>query len=274
MIPGERKPLSGRRILVTRPRGQADELSGRIRELGGEAIEFPVMDIRPLTDESVIRETDAALKKLPDYDWILFTSVNGVEYFFQRLRHIGLDARALCGAKLAAVGPKTAEALRKRGLTADTVAGNFSQEGLLEALKSRLVPGQKALFPTVALARDDLLRKLTELGVDVTKVQVYENVPSYGSGAEIAELLKNKAVHIVTFASSSAVTNFLLALREGGKCEPQELLRDTEIACIGPLTARTAEEAGLKVKYVAREATIDGLLSALTEEAANKSEEE
>jgi uroporphyrinogen III methyltransferase/synthase len=259
----ERKPLFGKRILVTRARSQASGLAERIDELGGEAVEFPVIDIRPPSDDRIVRELDAALARLAEFDWVIFTSVNGVEYFFGRLRQLRIDIRSLHRAKIVAVGPKTAEALGERGLIADTIAAEYRQEGIADALLPQLTPGQKALLPTSNIARDVLPDRLRERGIETTVVAVYENVPSAEYGEEVLELLRQRAIHIVTFTSSSTVKNFVQALRELGADDPPALLEGVDIACIGPVTARTAEEAGLKVDYVAEEATIEALVRAM-----------
>jgi uroporphyrinogen III methyltransferase/synthase len=259
----EKKPLFGQRILVTRARNQASELVDAIDELGGEALEFPVIQLQAPTELAAKEQLKQAVSKLPDYDWVLFTSVNGVEYFFQSLTENRVDIRSLSKARIAAVGPKTAEALRERGLVTVALPSKFQAEDFLESLLPELKSGQKVLLPRADIARDYLPKKLQELGLHVTEVDVYENVVCTDHGAEVLELLLKQAVHVITFTSSSTVTNLFEALKQLGVTEPLELLAHIDIACIGPITAQTAESLGLKVSYIAEEATVASLIQAL-----------
>lgn len=259
----ERKPLFGKRVLVTRARSQASELADAIDSLGGEAVEFPVIKLREPQAEETLAQLDDALRTLGDYDWVLFTSPNGVEFFFKRLQKLGLDIRSMAKARIAAVGPKTAEALSFRGLVAETLPVKFQGEGLLEAILPELKPGHKALLPRADVARDYLPRKLTELHVDVTEVDVYENVLAADDATEVIELLQHGDIHVVTFTSSSTVTNLVEALKQHGVAEPSQLLNRCEVACIGPLTAETAKQAGIVVHRMAEEATVASLIQAL-----------
>ncbi|MFD0694130.1 uroporphyrinogen-III C-methyltransferase [Paenibacillus sp. GCM10027628] len=261
----EKKPLFGRRVLVTRARSQASELVDRIDELGGEAVEFPVIRLQPPSRPETLQELDAALDKLHEFDWILLTSVNGVEFFFRRLREKRIDVRRMGNARIAAVGPKTAEALAERGFLADVLPVIYQGEGMLEAIRSELKPGQKVLLPTADLARDYLPSKLKELGLEVTEVDVYENVLALEDGEEVVSLLQNQGIHIITFTSSSTVTNLIEALRQLGVDDPLDLLKGVEIACIGPKTAETAREIGLPVTYMAKEATVASLAESLSQ---------
>ncbi|WP_186445537.1 uroporphyrinogen-III C-methyltransferase [Paenibacillus cremeus] len=261
----EKKPLFGRRILVTRARSQASDLVTQIDELGGEAIEFPVIRIQPPSRPEVQEARDAALNRLPDFDWVFFTSVNGVESFFTRLRELRIDIRALANARIAAVGPKTAQALEERGLVVETLPPQFQASSLLDTVASELKPGQQVLLPTADIARETLPNKLLEMGLAVTNIDVYENVLETEGGDEIIDLLKQGKIHIVTFTSSSTVTNLLQAIKTLGE-DPLELLRNCRIACIGPVTAQTAEDAGLSVDYLAKEATVSSLVASMFEQ--------
>lgn len=261
----ETKPLFGRRILVTRARSQASELSSQIDELGGEAVEFPVIRTRPPSRPEAQAERDEALNRLSIYDWVLFTSANGVEFFMERLRELRLDIRALGNARLAAVGPKTAAALAQYGLLAEVVPSEFDGDALLDAIAPELRPGQNVLLATADIARAYLPEQLRERGLNVTKIDIYETVLDTEGGSEIIELLKQNMLHIVTFTSSSTVTNLLRALQELGETEPLKLLQGCKIACIGPRTAATAQEAGLQVDYLAKEATVASLVQCLYE---------
>jgi uroporphyrinogen III methyltransferase / synthase len=261
----EKKPLFGRRVLVTRARSQASELVDLIDDMGGEAVEFPVIRLQPPSRPEAIQALDLALDKLHEFDWVLLTSVNGVEYFFRRLREKGIDVRKMGKARIAAVGPKTAEALAERGIIADVLPAKYQGEGILEAIQADLKAGQKVLLPTADLARDYLPGKLKELGLEVTEVGVYENVLITDDGDEIIHLLQNQSIHIITFTSSSTVTNLLEALRQLGVEDPLSLLQGVEIACIGPKTAETASQCGLPVTYMAEEATVASLVQSITQ---------
>jgi uroporphyrinogen III methyltransferase/synthase len=259
----EKKPLFGCRILVTRARSQASELADGIDEMGGEAVEFPVIRLREAEGEEAARQWRQAVEELEQYRWLLFTSANGVEFFFRRLREEGLDIRRLAGAKVASVGPKTSEALRERGIMPDLEAATSQQEGLFAELRPHVRSGDKVLLPTSSLARENLFRLLEELGAVVNRLTVYENVPSTEYGEEVLELLREGAIHIVTFTSSSTVTNLLQSLRELGEKDPVRLLRGVRVACIGPVTRKTAEEAGLAVHYTAERPAVASLLEAI-----------
>lgn len=263
----EKKPLFGKRVLVTRTRGQAGELSETIDEWGGEAVEFPVLRIQPLTRPEAVQALDEALDRLPDFDWLIFTSVNGVEYFFRRLIEQGKDIRSLAKAQIAAVGPKTAEALRERGLLSDLLPGKFQAEDLLDALGPELKPGMKVLLPRADIARKLLPEVLRQRGMEVTEADVYESVPASGEEADdLIRMLEDGEIHIATFTSSSTVTNLLDILSSRGVKNPAELLKGTRIVCIGPITEQTAKEAGLTGVSMAEEATIASLLQAIVEE--------
>ncbi|WP_310551414.1 uroporphyrinogen-III C-methyltransferase [Paenibacillus glufosinatiresistens] len=259
----EALPLFGRRILVTRSRSQASELVERIEELGGEPYEFPVIETVPPRSEERIAALREALSALHTYDWVFFTSVNGVEFFFRHLAELRVDVRGLARARIAAVGPATAAALAERGLLAEELPGRFQAEGLLETFGPDLVPGQKVLLPRGDLARNWLPEKLAELGLSVTEAQTYETVPVAEDDEELRKLLQEGGIHAVTFTSSSTVRNLLEALRGMGFEEPARALDGAAVACIGPVTAATAEEAGLSPKLLAKEATIVSLVEEL-----------
>lgn len=266
----EKKPLFGKRILVTRSRNQASELADAIDELGGEALEFPVIQLQAPTDPESKQQVIEALNQLSEYDWVIFTSVNGVEYFFRSLADNGKDIRSMGKARIAAVGPKTSEALRERGLVVEALPAKFQAEDLLESMLPSLKAGEKVLLPRADIARDYLPKKLIELGLEVTDLNIYENVVCTDHGAEVLDLLQKRAVHVVTFTSSSTVTNLLAALKQLGVTEPLELLAGIEIACIGPITAQTAESLGFKVSYIAEEATITSLIQSLATSRVDK----
>ncbi|WP_458122413.1 uroporphyrinogen-III C-methyltransferase [Paenibacillus sp. Z6-24] len=259
----ERLPLFGKRILVTRARSQASELVDRIDELGGEPYEYPVIETVMPSSESARQQIAHAFSQLERYDWVFFTSVNGVEYFFRHLEEQEQDIRSLHHARLAAVGPATLEALRSRGLTAVILPEKFHAEGMLESLEGQLEAGQCVLLPRGDLARAWLPDTLRQMQLDVTEVDTYETVMTGEDDIELRKLFEEQAIHAVTFTSSSTVTNLLAAMRKLGFDNPVETLQHSVIACIGPQTALTAEKAGLSVGLMAEQSTLDGLIDIL-----------
>ncbi|WP_379130810.1 uroporphyrinogen-III C-methyltransferase [Paenibacillus sp. sgz500958] len=259
----ESLPLFGKRIVVTRARSQASELTDAIDELGGEAYEFPVIETVMPNGEEQKAEIAAALSVLDSYDWVFFTSANGVDFFFRHLRELGVDVRSMFHARIAAVGPATAAALADRGLIPEELPARFQAEGLIDALGADLLPGQKVLLPRGDLARDWLPDKLKELGLQVTVADTYETVVTGEDDDELLKLLQEGRIHAVTFTSSSTVRNFLQILQRMGLEDPLPLLANVKIACIGPVTEKTAVDAGLTPGLLPAEATISGLLAEL-----------
>ncbi|MFC5402101.1 uroporphyrinogen-III C-methyltransferase [Cohnella soli] len=259
----ERKPLFGRRVLVTRARAQASELVERIDELGGEPYEFPVIETRLPTSAGEIARIESAFAQAEIYDWVMLTSVNGVDYFYRWLDRCGVDIRKFARAKFAAVGPKTAAALAARGVRADLLPESFRAEGLLDSLEGLIAPGQTALLPRGDLARETLSAELRAKGVRTVEIDVYETSMCVPSDPWLPEMLAGGEIHVVTFTSSSTVVNLIRALKELGMEDPIRALNGVDIACIGPVTARTAEEHGLTVTIMPDEYTIDGLVEAL-----------
>ncbi len=267
----EKKPLFGTRVLVTRARAQASELADRIEALGGEPCEFPVIETREPSEPADLEALQAALERAEQYEWLMFTSVNGVDYFFHWLRKFRIDARRFHGAKVAAVGPKTAEALAQRGLIAEELPVLFHAEGLLEQLASRLQPGERVLLPRGDLAREVLPRELKALGLVPTEIDVYETVIAEEHDELALEWLREKDIHMITFTSSSTVTNLLEVLKRSGIENPARLLSEIPIASIGPVTSKTIMAAGLKPTVEAEDSTLDGLLRAIVDyRTANK----
>ncbi len=260
----EKKPLFGRRVLVTRARSQASELSARIDELGGEAYEFPTIELCEPSSPEALERLDRALGELAGYDWAIFTSVNGVEYFFKRLALLRIDIRQMARAKVAAVGPATAEALLSRGIVAEVLPASFYQaEGLLEAIEHDLAAGQRALLPRGDLARAYLADELEKRGVQVTDVDVYENRIAAADTEELIRMLERGEVHIATFTSSSTVNHLCDLIGRESDRQPADLLQGVAIACIGHKTAEAARSRGLEVHKLAAEATIPSLIEAI-----------
>ncbi|CAM4362554.1 uroporphyrinogen-III C-methyltransferase [Paenibacillus tarimensis] len=259
----EQKPLFGTRVMVTRARAQASELVERIEELGGEPVEFPVIETREPAGEEPVSAIRAALEQAEEYDWIFFTSVNGVEYFFRWLQRFGLDIRRFGRARIAAVGPKTAEALRGYGLNIDALPEKFQAEGLLDSVDEALKPGQKVLLPRGNLAREILPAELRRRGLEPVEIDVYATVMADSDDDDILEYLKNNDIHYITFTSSSTITNLLARLSALGAEDPAGLIAGANLVSIGPVTSQTAAQAGLQIDIEAAEATIEDLVQTI-----------
>jgi uroporphyrinogen III methyltransferase/synthase len=252
----DNRPLSGKTILVTRAREQASALTNALEELGAECIEAPAIKIMPPESYDAM---DAAIASLKDYDWLIFTSVNGVEFFFARLHQAGLDARALGRSKVAAVGSATAERLWQKGILADLMPTEFQAEGILADLSGRIATGMRVLMPRAAVARDLLPQKLREMGVSVDTPTAYRTVTGDSDGLELAAMLAAGEIDLITFTSSSTVTNLLNLLGKEG----QALIGRVNVACIGPVTAGTCLEKGIRPDVIAEKSTIAGLVDAI-----------
>lgn len=253
----EKKPLFGKRVLVTRSREQASALSEAIEEAGGEPLEFPAIRVVEPEDYGPL---DRAISNLKAFDWVIFTSVNGVQAFYRRLRHHRKDVRELYQARLCAIGPKTGEALENYGLLVETVPEKYRAEEIIEALRDRIGAGTKILLPRADIARKVLPVALRQMGADVTEVTAYRTVAGGGDSARVREMLARGEIHLITFTSSSTVHNLVKMLNAP---DLQALLKNVVVACIGPVTAGTARELGLKVDVVAEEYTIEGLVMSL-----------
>ena len=259
----EDRPLFGKSVVVTRSRTQASDLVTALSEAGAVPVEFPTIRVMPPGDG--FAALDAAIARLhaaggvPAYDWVIFTSVNGVEQFFARLDREG-DVRDLKGVKLGAIGPATAAALEARGLRLDFVPAEYRAEAVLEGLLERGAAGSRVLIPRAKEAREVLPDKLAEAGAAVEVVPAYETVLDETGAARMKDMLSAGEIDIITFTSSSTVKNFVQLL-EG--FDFQALPASVTIACIGPVTAETARELGLRVDLVADEYTIPGLVRSL-----------
>lgn len=253
----EKKPLFGKRVLVTRSREQASVLSEALEALGAEPLEFPTIGVAEPENYAPL---DQAVSNLGSYKWVIFTSVNGVEYFFKRLRYHRKDIRELAGAKICAIGPKTGEALEKYGLIVDYVPVEFRAEEILKVLQGKIAAGDRVLLPRADIARVLLPEALTGLGALVDEVTAYRTVSGDGHGKRIVEMLRKGEIHVITFTSSSTVRNFVNML---GATDLNNLLADVTVACIGPVTADTARDMGVRVNLVAEEYTIEGLVKSI-----------
>ena len=254
----ERRPLFGRRVVVTRARAQAGELSADLERLGAEVYEFPTIEIRPPEDFGPL---DVAIRELDSFGLIVFTSVNGVEAFLERLGHHGLDLRAVPReATVAAIGPATADRIERAGLQVDVVPEEYRAEGLIEALDAGQLAGERVLIPRAKVAREILPDRLREVGAEVVVPPAYESVLSSKGKEGLSLRLRSGDIDCVTFTASSTVENFV---RVFGAEEAARLLAETRVACIGPITADTARKRGLEVDAEADEYTISGLVEAV-----------
>ncbi len=249
------KPLFGKRVLVTRTVQQAGSLATLLRDEGAQPVLAPTIRLGPSPDPAAVRE---AIQRAGEYDWVLFTSANAVDGVFSTLAELGLDARALAGTGLCAIGSKTEEALRAHGICADLVPEDSRAEGLAAALQSRLSPGAKLLLPRAKIAREVLPETLRRAGATVDVVAVYENLPPEPKEARrIRSLVDPSECDAVLFTSSSTVQNLADVLGANAA----DRLNALRLFSIGPVTTDTAEALGLEVTGTAEEQTIESLVA-------------
>jgi uroporphyrinogen-III synthase len=255
------KTLSGMRILVGRARHQAGVLSAELRALGATVIEIPFIEIRK---PKSFRPIDSALQKIGDYDWLILTSVNGVDALWQRMSKLHLDKRSLKGVRVAAIGPATRKAIELGGIKVDVVPSEYIAESVVRSLRRR-IRGKRVLLVRAKVARDVIPRELRLAGAEVDVVEAYETVVPASSRARLHSVLKSarRRPHVVTFTSSSTVRNFVNLL--GPRSTKFE---DVRFASIGPVTSSTLRELGLGVDTEASEFTIPGLVKAIVIAAA------
>jgi uroporphyrinogen III methyltransferase/synthase len=251
--------LKSRRILVTRPRSQALSLMQRIESLGGEVVEFPTIEIRPPESYGPL---DQAIQQIASYDWLIFTSVNGVEQFLNRFEKLGKNIADLAGIEVGAIGPETAKRLTAAQIQPSLVPKQYQAEGILEALISDTMIGKKILIPRAAKARDILPETLRQWGARVDVVEAYQTVLPQADVSALCKLLREGTIDMITFTSSSTATNFAAMLRDQ---DLPQLLSKTVIACIGPITRQTVEDLGMRSEVVSEEFTIPGLVTAIVE---------
>jgi len=250
----DNRPLFGRRILVTRSRHQASALSQLLAERGALPVEWPTIEIQPIKEN---RELDQAISRLDSYNWLIFTSTNGVDAFFRHLTGKGQDGRALKGLKLGAIGPATTAALERWGLQPDFVPKRYTTENIVSGLKEHGLAGQRILLARAEEVPPELVQGLARLGAEVHQVAVYRTVPARDMSSA-KEMLRKGDIDVITFASSSTVRNLVALMGEGWPARNR-----AKVACIGPVTAATAIQAGLKADIVAKEHTIAGLVEAI-----------
>jgi uroporphyrinogen III methyltransferase/synthase len=251
----ERQPLFGKRIVVTRAKGQAEGLSSRLRALGAEVVELPTIEIRPAADYAPL---DRAIANLACYDWLIFTSANGVRFFLERLDGSAADLRGL-RAKICAIGPATRAAIESAHLKADLMGKDYVAEGLLEAFRAHDLAGRRVLLPRAAVARDLVPDELARRGAQVDVVEAYRTVVPEDAAARAREIFDAaRKPDIITFTSSSTVQNFAAVAQAF-----LPVLPSLRAVSIGPVTTRTARGLGIEIAAEAEVFTIDGLVQAV-----------
>lgn len=253
-------PLAGKRIVVTRAHKQAEGLSSLLRGYGAEVIEAPVIEIRP---PASFESLDEALKNILQYDWLILTSVNGVEALFSRLEPLGFSIDSLQHLKIAAIGPATEERIQDHGLVVDLVPTRYVAEKVVHMLRKQ-VKGERVLLVRAKVARDVIPEELRAAGAQVDVVEAYQTVIPDGAKERLQKIFSDGGVpDAITFTSSSTVKNFLSIVL--GTDIPAKLTK-TKFASIGPVTSETLREYALPVHVEADEFTMDGLAQALVRE--------
>lgn len=251
------QPLRGIRVLVGRARHQAGALSGELRKLGASVIEIPFIEIRKPRS---FRPLDSALKNLDSYDWLILTSVNGVEAMWTRLAKLRLGNQQLTNIRVAAIGPATKKAIEQRGFKVDVVPKEYVGESVVRSMKAK-VKGKRVLLVRAKIARDVIPNELRRAGAHVDVIEAYETVVPKASRRRLQSALKNpnRRPHVVTFTSSSTVKNFveLVGLKNLGSID------GVQMSSIGPVTSATLREFKLPVDIAAKEFTIPGLIAAI-----------
>lgn len=269
--PSKNRQLPGLRVLVGRARHQAGVLSAELRELGADVIEIPFIEIRKPRS---FKPLDVALKNLGSYEWLILTSVNGVEAMWERMGNLRLTKRALEHLEIAAIGPATEKAIEKLGLRVDVVPKEYVAESVVRSLRKK-VKGKRVLLVRAQVARDVIPRELRKAGAHVDVVEAYETVVPESSRRRLQSVLKNpkRRPQVVTFTSSSTVKNFV-ELLDSGKANtsgrgrpPYPKLDGVRMASIGPVTSATLRELGLRADIRAKEFTIPGLVAAIVRKA-------
>ena len=254
----ESKPLFGRTIIVTRPKSQAPEFIKLLEEQGAQAVAFPTIEIQPPNSYKAL---DKAINTIKQYDWIVFTSVNGVTSFFNRLKELGKDIRELHRAKIATIGEITAQEIQNKGIKVDIVPDDFKAEGLIKIFKKNKLKDTKILIPRAKVARDILPDTLNKIGARVDVVTAYiTKKPDKAKTKNIIKLLSDHKIDMITFTSSSTAKNFFELIPGFKQVEKKPL-----IACIGPITAKTVRDAGYKSAIIPKQYTVEHLADELVD---------
>lgn len=259
-----KRPLHGRRVLITRARHQVDPFRRELVDLGASVVEIPTIEVRPMPTDERVR---SAIANLDRTALVIFASANAVDIFFRMLLASGGDARALHASKLCAIGQETAESMEARGLRPELVTSEYTAEGLAKALEGWEMDGMRVLVPRAEVARDALPSLLAKRGAEVEILPVYRAMCPPGTGDALLRLFNAEGVDVITFTSSSTVANFVRAFPDD---RLPAVLGEAEVACMGPVTADTARKLGLQVNIIAREYTTHGLVQAIAEAAVKK----
>jgi uroporphyrinogen III methyltransferase/synthase len=249
----------GKKILITRAREQSGDFATLLKKMGAEVIEFPTIEIIPPLRW---KEVDQAIDQLKSYDWLIFTSANGVNFFWQRLAERSRLRRLPSTLKVCAIGPATAHQLKEKKISVSYIPKEFIAESILEGFKKRWIKGRRILLARAKKARDILPYGLKKLGAKVDVVGVYRTVKPKGGSKKLKELLTEGKIDVITFTSSSTVNHFAELLK---KENLKKLLKGIPIACIGPVTARTAKGWGMKVQIQPKQYTIPALAQAISQ---------
>ncbi len=253
----EQKPLFGKKIIVTRARAQASAFLNRLEELGASTVEFPTIET---VDPESWDSFDKAVDNAGSYDWMIFTSVNGVSQMLKRLKETRRDIRELAGPKICAIGKKTAETLETLGIKVSLVPDEFRAEGILKSIGD--VDGLKIVIPRAEEAREILPKVLAEKGAKVDVVTTYRTIRPSGLKEDLLKMIRDGEIDMVTFTSSSTVSNFVSMFE---KSEFAEIKGKIKVASIGPITTETAKKFGFIIDAEPEEFTIDGLLESIVE---------
>ena len=248
----------GKRILITRAREQSGEFAALLKKMGAEVIELPTIEIAPPLRW---KELDRVLLQLRSYDWLIFTSANGVHFFWERLKEkgkVGLPS----SMKVCAIGPATAKQLGKKKISVDYLPKEFIAESILDGFQKKFIKGKRILLARAQKARDILPKGLRKMGAKVDVVAVYRTVKPKGGSKRLRQLLADGKIDVITFTSSSTVNHFVDLLK---KENIKKWLKGMVIACIGPVTAKTARDWGMKVQIQPKQYTIPGLTRAIAE---------
>ncbi|NLV17063.1 MAG: uroporphyrinogen-III C-methyltransferase [Syntrophomonadaceae bacterium] len=254
----DNRPLSGRTIVVTRARSQASHMVAELERLGAQVIEFPTIRIKPIAAPGL----QECLVKISEYSWLTFTSVNGVKEFINQLNELGFDIRDLKGPRICAIGPATAAEAESRGLRVSIIPPEYRAEAAADILLSEMEAGEQMLLPRARGAREILPVMLRERGIIVDELEIYEAALEASVSPHALGLLKDADIDLITFTSSSTVNNFVALIGAEGL---SGLQKEVKVACIGPITANTAVEAGFTVDIIPQEYTVDKLVQAIVE---------
>ena len=268
----DKRPLFGKRVVITRAREQVSDFADLLKENGADVIEFPTIEIVPPKKWD---DVDKAIKKLSTshpplsskgrgsyYDWAIFTSVNGVKYFVERLKKQGKDIRELKGVKICAIGPATAKAIEDLGIKVDFLPKEYRAEAIIEGLGKNRIKGRRFLLPRALKAREILPDEIKRLGGKVDVVPTYRTIKPKEKTDEIRKMFEEKKIDAVTFTSSSTVENFADMFKKG---EASGLLNGAVVASIGPITKDTAAKLGIKTDIMPKKYTIPALTEAIVE---------